>query len=246
MKTAEYYKMYKLEEKHFWFLGKRFFTDSVLAKHKRKIKRVLDIGCGTGGMTKYLQKYGVCLGLEKSPLAAGLAKKRGVKVVTGEAENLPFAENQFDLATLFDVLYHREINNPEKALSQANRVLKPGGLILVNDSAFNFLKSSHDKLLHGKRRFTLNQMKRMLKRNGFEVLKASYVYFSIFPAVFIRRLFLEKVLKWGDGSSDVREMNRFLNSIITFIIRFEAYLLRFISFPWGSSILVLGQKNEHK
>jgi len=55
MKTQEYKKIFLLEDKHFWFLGKRTLIKILLDQHlPNKNLFILDIGCGTGGLTKFL------------------------------------------------------------------------------------------------------------------------------------------------------------------------------------------------
>lgn len=240
MEIAEYCKMYELEEKHFWFLGKRLFADSVLAKHLSKIKRVLDVGSGTGGMTKHLQKYGECIGLEKSPLAVGLTKKRGIKVIVGDAEKLPFDKNQFDLVTLFDVLYHKDIEDEKEVIKEIYRVLKPDGFLLVTDSALEFLRSSHDITLGGKRRYTCRSLERIVKSQKFKIIKSSYIYFSIFPLTFFKKVVLEKIIK--PQGSDVARLPWIINSFLLLLLKLESALLKYIDFPIGSSVIVLAKK----
>jgi hypothetical protein len=55
--------MFKMEDKHFWFINKKIFVDSILLKYKSKFN-ILDLGSGTGGMTKHMQKYGSVAGIK--------------------------------------------------------------------------------------------------------------------------------------------------------------------------------------
>ena len=64
--------MYRLEDSHFWFVGKRYFIDSLLNKYKKGIKNILDLGSGTGGATKHLQKYGKVLVLKTMAMPLNL------------------------------------------------------------------------------------------------------------------------------------------------------------------------------
>lgn len=113
MKKEEYYKMFNFEDSHFWFLGKRFFIRTILDKYIPKKKLlILDLGCGTGGISVFLKKYGRVIGLEKNKIAIHLAKKRNLKIIQQDIQKpLPFSNNSFDLITILDVLYHKNIKN---------------------------------------------------------------------------------------------------------------------------------------
>jgi SAM-dependent methyltransferase len=86
---------------------------------------VLDIGCGEGELARYLPD-GAWIGLDSS--RAMLARAPRPNVV-GDAAALPFPDRSFDSAALLYVLYH--LADPAKALSEAHRVLRPGGLVAV-------------------------------------------------------------------------------------------------------------------
>lgn len=240
MIKSEYLKMSLLEGSHFWFVGKRLFIKTYLDIIKNNIHKVLDIGSGTGGTTEFLTNYGEVTGVEKSSYARLLSKKRNLKIVIGEAEKLPFKDRSFDLVTIFDVLYHREVKNINKALKEAFRVLKPHGYLLITDSALGWLNSQHDKVMFGKRRFTLVELNNLLKDEDFLIIKSSYIYFFTFPLVFIKRKIVDKYNKVDQ--SDVSRVPLFINWTLIYILKLEAILLCFISFPVGSSIIILATK----
>lgn len=232
--------MNELEDTHFWFLAKREFVNSVLYQYKNYIKNILDVGSGTGGMTKHLYKFGRVVGIENNDLAISLSKKRRLKIIKGKAQKLPFTSNSFDLVTFFDVLYHKKIGEEKGVLDEAYRVLKPNGYILITDSAFEFLKSGHDIATQGKKRYRLGDIITLLHNSKFEIIKKSYIYFSIFPMVIVKRILINKVLNKND--SDVASVQSIINNILYKILKIEAFFLRYISFPFGSSVLVLAKK----
>lgn len=144
--------MYLLEDSHFWFVGKRFFIKTYLNLIKSNIHNILDIGSGTGGATKFLEKYGKVTGIEKNSYARLLARNRGLEILKGEVEELPFKNHCFDLVTIFDVLYHKDVKNVRKAILEAKRVLKQDGHLLITDSAFNLLKGSNSYSTYEKKK----------------------------------------------------------------------------------------------
>jgi ubiquinone/menaquinone biosynthesis C-methylase UbiE len=211
-----------------------------LEKVATKRLKILDIGSGTGGLTKYLYKYGDIIGLEKDKYAFELSKSRGVNIVNGNAENLPFDSGSFNLVTILDVLYHKNVKYEGKVLAETWRVLKKNGYLLITDSALNFLKSKHDIFTQGKRRYSLREMATLVEKHNFKVIKASYLFFSIFPAILISRLILNKFKTIKN--SDVNQVSPILNYLLIIILKTEAFLLRHISFPYGSSVIILAEK----
>lgn len=86
----------------------------------------IEIGVGTG---RFAAPLGIKLGLEPSKSMASLARQRGIEVVEGEAEALPFEDGSFDFVLMVTVICF--LNDVGKALSEAYRVLKPGGCIVI-------------------------------------------------------------------------------------------------------------------
>ena len=86
----------------------------------------IEIGVGTG---RFAAPLGIKLGLEPSKSMASLARQRGIEVVEGEAEALPFEDGSFDFVLMVTVICF--LNDVGKALSEAYRALKPGGCIVI-------------------------------------------------------------------------------------------------------------------
>jgi len=96
-----------------------------LPENLEKLK-ALEIGAGTG---RFALALGIGLGLEPARAMAILAKQRRLEVVIGVAEFLPIKREQFDLVLIVTALAF--FKNPNQALREALRVLKPGGQIIV-------------------------------------------------------------------------------------------------------------------
>lgn len=91
-----------------------------------KTGRGLEIGVGTG---KFARELGVETGVEPSENMAALAIKRGIRVVPGYAEDLPFPDTSFDYAIMITVDCF--LQNVSKAFEEAWRILKPGGSVII-------------------------------------------------------------------------------------------------------------------
>ena len=100
-------------------------------------QRALDLGCGTGEMMKMLlqvddqrELYGI--DLSEKMLSVAESKLSGkVRLVLGDSEHLPFADNFFDVVYCNDSFHHYPA--PENVIGEVQRVLKPGGTFLIGD-----------------------------------------------------------------------------------------------------------------
>jgi SAM-dependent methyltransferase len=103
----------------------------VRAAGNRTAVDLLDVGCGSGTLLGLLKHRGFrALGVDFSAEAARLADaENGVRVVVGSLEQAGFPDHSFDIVTLFHILEH--IANPRQVLAEVSRILKPGGVIVV-------------------------------------------------------------------------------------------------------------------
>ena len=99
-------------------------------------KFILDIGCGSGRLTRVMEKMGASVvGID--PGAKQLERARSQSVtgsdfyVKATAENLPVNNNSVHIAVFFNSLHHIPISFMGNALSEAYRVLKNGGVLYV-------------------------------------------------------------------------------------------------------------------
>jgi SAM-dependent methyltransferase len=246
MEKQEYFKHYTLEQEHWWFAGRREIILGALRSLELQPARalLLDVGCGTGLNLKILKNFGEAYGFDLQPEAIDFCRQRGLRqIVRADAQNIPFRDGLFDVVLFLDVLYHRNIASDLAALRDAHRVLKKGGRVLLTDSAFRFLWSRHDLAVHARERYTRRRLKERLERAGFQVTEAGYFQFFLFPPLVMSRLWHRlKREKAPAPVSDLRPLTGALNSALFFIFRAEAFLLRHIRFPFGSSLLCVARK----
>lgn len=238
MQSHTYADMFRLEDTHFWFVGKRLFIQKILDSLAPAPRmNILDVGCGTGGTTLLLTKYGMVTGLEQNSAAIELTRKRGLPVIRGSANALPFPSESFDLVTFIDVLYHTGISEP-KALKEAYRVLKKGGILLITDCAYPKLMSHHDIVMHAKYRYTRGQLSNFVQKAGFSVRKIRYIFASLFPFFVLSRI-ADRILP---PKQSFPSPPRFINLLCIGLLKTEVSIFPAVSFPFGSSLLLIASK----
>ncbi len=112
-------------------------------QQRRRPLRVLDVACGTGRTLSQLAKAlpdSQLFGVDLSPYYLEAARERlagveGVSLVSENAEKLPYRDGYFDIVTSTYLFHELPRKARRQVLSEMNRVLRPGGLIVVEDSA---------------------------------------------------------------------------------------------------------------
>lgn len=243
MEPREYELSFALEGEHWWFRAKRALVLWLLRRYGWTGGRGLDLGCGTGGMLDALAHCGTWVGADAEGLALAFSRKRGVsRLVAASAVALPFREDVFDACLCLDVLYHRAVPSDAAALAESHRILKPGGLLIVTDSAFAWLRSPHDEAVHGLRRYTRAELAERVRAAGFTPLFTSYTYCLVFPVIAAFRLARRRRPSPGGRSSDVFPLPRGATRALLAIQALERGLLRLGPLPFGSSVLCVARK----
>ena len=100
-------------------------------KYGKESGRLFDIGAATGFFLKIAQKRGYEVsGVEMSDHAAGEARKTSLDVKSGDMMSMVIPPTYFDIITMLDVLEH--MTEPLKELLETRRILKSGGLLVIN------------------------------------------------------------------------------------------------------------------
>jgi SAM-dependent methyltransferase len=246
VEREEYGRMYALEDSYWWFVGKRRIAEALIRQHVPEPGglAILDVGCGTGGFLNHWRgESRSTAGLDFSEVALEFARQRHLDRLTqGSASTLPYADGSFDLVTALDLLYHRWVADDVGVLRECWRVLRPGGWLLVTDSAFQFLYGKHDVRFWGQRRYTTGALRARVEAAGLTILKLSYANSLFFPAVVAVRLWSRAFGTGSAGDSLLRPLPRWLNGLLTGLYTLEAGGLRWLSYPFGSSVVCLARK----
>ncbi len=232
MDKEEYSLLYELENTHWWFLAKRIFIETILPQKERKYQ-ILDMGSGTGGLSKFLQAWGHVDCVESSKYAFPFLRKRKLRAIDEDIMRYTCKRNAYDIVCLFDVLYHKDITDDAAIIQKVFTGLVPGGVFCITDCAIPFLYSSHDKRMHARKRYYLSELVKLLEKQGFIVAKRTYIFFFVFPIFFVSRL-LNKIIPF----STVGHISPLINSLLIQMCTLEAAMLKYVQFPIGSSVLI--------
>jgi len=248
------------EQNYWWFLGRRRIVNNLIKKyfypvrkkappefsngvHKKSDVLALDIGCGTGIILNDLGAYAVPVGIDPSEIAMEFTKKRGHKnLVCGDACNLPFKGEVFDLITILGVLYNKGIKSDDTAIKETWRVLKKGGVLIIDEAAYSSLQSKHNVSVGGMRRYTRSQLIDKCKKCNLHVLKSSYWNVLMLP-IFYLIVKLEKYFLANQQYSKLSNIPTAVNYILKSYLYLEAFLIKYINFPFGPSVIIAAKKN---
>jgi SAM-dependent methyltransferase len=236
MELAEYALMDAAEDHMWWYRAlHRRLLDALADVHGT----VLDAGCGTGGL---LTRIGAerpdlpRVGIEWEAVAARrAAAKSGAPIVRGSVNALPFAGARFDAVIAADVLCHAAVD-PQAALAELHRVLRPGGRLILNMPAYAWLFSAHDRQVHNTRRVTTRAFAALLRDAGFGRVRAHYWNGLLLPLMVVQR----KLLARAADASDVAAFPPWLDATLHAMTEIERRLP--VRLPAGGSVLATAER----
>jgi ubiquinone/menaquinone biosynthesis C-methylase UbiE len=108
--------------------------------------RILDVGCGSGGLARLLAEEGAeVTGIDPNPQALTAARTLApaARFEEASAEALPFEDAAFDVVLVVNALHHVPLDAMDRALAEAARVARPGGWLIVLEplAAGNFFQA---------------------------------------------------------------------------------------------------------
>jgi SAM-dependent methyltransferase len=247
MDERELSAMLELDERHWWYRGRRWILLAELARLPLPPNpRILDAGCGSGRTLVELRKLGQASGIELSPHAAEMARQRGgAEIQVGRLEELPWEDATFDLITCMDVIEHTP--DDRRTLRELRRVCKPGGWLYVTVPAYQALWSPHDVVNHHYRRYVRRMLRAAAAEAGWQVQRmSSFNSLLLAPAAAVRLLArLRNPTVDEDYTPELRLGPPWLNSLLERPMRWEAaWLGQGRTLPAGLSLLGILRNGE--
>ncbi len=249
MRTKAFEQFLALEREHWWFRGRRAVYLELLrgALEGRRPRRVLDIGAGVGGFLPELSGLGQRVHFtEFDPEALGAASARSVAHgVRARAEALPFRDESYDLACLFDVVEH--VADDARALDEVARVLRPGGLVVLSVPAHPWLFSRNDVVAGHVRRYTRERLQTLIRGAALELVRCTYANALLFPAIAPAVLASKLVEPLAPGSEHTNlslKLPRWADQLCFRAFRAELLLSRRWDLPLGHSLFAIARRTE--
>ena len=237
-----YLQTREVEDKHWWFVGRRIIMKRVIESlNLPQTTTILDVGCGTGGNLALLSEFGNVMGVELDDIALEFACGRHVgKVLKGSLpDHMPFKTQSFDLICILDVLEH--IEDDLSSLRSLKTLLTPKGYMLLTVPAFPFLWSQHDTEHHHKRRYRAAALERLIQKAGLKIKHLTYYDTWLFPVVVISRV-VRRIVPSKQVGADVQIPNCTVNKLLQAVFGSERHLVNRMKMPFGVSILAVLQK----
>ncbi|MEA2442040.1 MAG: hypothetical protein QOH76_3464 [Thermoleophilaceae bacterium] len=231
--------MVALDERHWWYCGRRRMLRAVLAGLDLPPRaRVLDAGCGSGRTLDDLARLGHAEGVEVNAAGVAAARARGHAVREARVEALPYEDAGFDLVTCLDVIEHTD--DDVAALGELRRVMRPGGHLVVSVPAHPWLWSRHDEVNGHRRRYTRRTLRASAEAAGWRVERQTgFNVAYLVPAALVRvARRTDAAAPAEDGASELELTPRALDPVLELPLRLEAALVRRgANLPTGLSLL---------
>lgn len=245
MEKSEYIKLYKYEEQYWWYQA----LHELIEYHIKRIASfqpisIFDAGCGTGGLLDRLKRYGTVEGVDFSKEAIRFCTIRGLTDVrVADLNNWPCKKNHYDVVICIDVINHSGINDDMAVLHKIFNALKPGGVLILNTTAFECLRREHDKIVFTARRYKKKKLVVGLNSIGFKTDIATYrlpwLFLYILFRIYIRKTFKQKKEK----TSDLILLPTIINTILLSLNRIEnRIIIQGLRMPFGSSLFIVAGK----
>lgn len=251
MRDAAYEQLAQVEEQLWWHASRRQLVRDMLGKVSMSQEGVaLDVGCGSGGSLQLLSEFADrVIGVDLSERALDIARHKHptaeLRRADANALQQTFEPDTFDLVTMFSVLYHQWVKNDANALGQVFNVLKPGGVLVLNEPAFSFLSRNHDRATLGVRRYTLRGIRNLVEQAGFAWLQGTYFNVTCFvPAWLLAWWDRRRAVPTIDGPTRETALPpHLLNVAMGMMMAGERGLIRMLGrLPVGVSLMCVARK----
>jgi SAM-dependent methyltransferase len=238
----EYRRMAEAGERHWWYRSTRTLLQTLVTPHLGPIDGhtiFLDAGGGSGATGSWLADRAITVldDYEASAMNAAVHDHPGYRATRADINHVPHRDGAFDAVLCVTALCHRMNPDPQSVVDELARVTKHGGLVCLMEPGGKRLWRGHDEVTHTARRFSLEEMRTMIRRSGLELVRATGAYSFLVPPAAVMG-----VLERGKHKSDTGRNASGLGGLLGQAARAERALLRRFSLPFGLSVIAIGRK----
>jgi SAM-dependent methyltransferase len=226
---------------HWWFAGRRRLFERLLQELKPTAAwRVLEVGAGTGANLPVLEALGArqVVACDLSADALRHAGPGRAVAARADAARLPFRSGSFDLLLAADVIEH--LDDDAAALEEFERVLRPGGHLVVTVPAFPALWGPQDVVAHHRRRYRRSALEPLVRRAGLRVRACFHFNYLLFVPIWAARkaLLAARVRVNSENEINTALMNRVLRRIFFADVDTAPR----VRVPFGVSLCLIAEK----
>lgn len=214
------------EDRHWWFTGRRAILSSLIANllPPSRQTQIVDIGCGTGGLTAFFSTQYACTGIDPDTDAIRLAREKypDVRFIHGvpPGDCLP-ALAEADGILLTDVLEH--VEEDKFFLQSVIMAAKPGAYLFLLVPADPSMKGPHDAGFGNFRRYTQESFRDLWSYLPVEEKLVSFCNSRLYLPIKLARGFTRiRGKAWGRGDSDIALPSALLNTLLRKIFAGES------------------------
>lgn len=243
MESEHYERVAAVEDHHWWYRNTRAVMEDFLAPWLGRDQRILDAGCGPGGNGAWLARHGHVVGADTSAEALRFVceRRHTVRPALSTLTAVPFADESFDVVVDITVLCC--IQDDRAAAREVARVLRPGGVVLLWEPAFEQLRRGHDHGAHVLHRYREQELVDLAQHAGLTVRRATYAYSFLTPAAALMSAWFRlKPVSPAEAPSDYDR--RTLDPLFSRLARIERRFLQKRDIPIGTSAIVLATRPE--
>jgi SAM-dependent methyltransferase len=249
MEPREYKTLFEFETFYWWYKGlHKVILDLLKQQGINGSARVLDAGCGTGlnmaNLSATLSNRST-FGVDISANAVPYWRSRGLRqVCLGSVNHLPFRDGAFDAIVCVDVLESDAVVE-KRAYEELWRVARANGLLIIVVPTYRWLLTKeHHRAVHASRRYDKNILLSLLQTRPIRLVRMSYMFTLLFPAIACYRLALRLFSNGGSDAprSELRRLPSWVNETLYRVTSWERTLLRMSDLPFGSSLFAVVRK----
>lgn len=247
----------EVERQHFWFQTRNAMVGDLVKSAVAGMGpgcRVLEVGCGTGGLLCILESVctgGTVTGMDLYPEALEFARQRtSCRLEFGDIREMVF-EERFHVVCMCDVLEH--LPDDETVLRRLRDMILPEGMLVLTVPAFPSLWSYFDEVSHHCRRYSSASLRQTLRHAGFTVDYISHYMGVLLPVAYVvrclRGLWHRRPGNIGQSGnrlvSHELRVSPVMNGLFGILLRLEHPLIRRrVKLRFGTSLVAIARRNR--